>query len=51
MAALKAAGWTFFEAVTLEKVIASLEEGVRICGGPEEAAKVGRAHTNRTMPV
>ena len=51
MAALKAGGWVFFEAVTPESVVASIEEGIGICGGNEEAAKLGRAHTNRTMPV
>lgn len=51
MAVLKARGWVFFEAVTPEGVVASLEEGVGICGGNEEAAKIGRVHTQRTMPV
>lgn len=51
MAALKAANWHFFEAVTPDIVIDSIKEGVIICGGGEEAAKIGRAHTGRTMPV
>jgi 4-hydroxy-2-oxoheptanedioate aldolase len=54
-AALKEAGWAFFEAVSAEHVIDSIEEGVRICGvsgaNGEAIARTGRAHTGRTMPV
>lgn len=54
MAALKEGGWLFFEAVSADGLLNSLEEGIRICGcshGGEEIAKIGRAHTKREMAV
>lgn len=50
----KEAGWHFFEGVTAETVIDSLEAGITICGcasNGEEIARIGRAHTKREMPV
>ncbi len=42
----------FLEGATPEKIAASLDEGVRVIAGHNpEAAKVGRAHQKRTMPV
>ena len=52
IAACQEGGWVFFEAVTAEGVISSIEAGVGICGSrDEETAKIGRAHTGRSMPV
>lgn len=51
MAALKEGGWLFFEAVTAEGVVNSIEEGIRICGCSREGekiAKIGQAHTKRS---
>ena len=42
----------FLEGATPEKIVASLDEGVRVISGHSpETAKVGRAHQKRTMPV
>ena len=42
----------FLEGATPDKIAASLDEGVRVISGHSpEAAKVGRAHQKRTMPV
>ena len=42
----------FLEGATPDKIAASLDEGVRVISGHNpEAAKVGRAHQKRTMPV
>lgn len=53
--ACRDAGLFFLNGVTPENVTAMLDEGVMVCsaGGPggEEAARIGRAHTGRTMPV
>ncbi|HEV2123926.1 MAG TPA: aldolase/citrate lyase family protein [Chloroflexota bacterium] len=41
----------FLEAATSENIAARIDEGVRvIAGGREETAKIGRAHSKRTMP-
>jgi 4-hydroxy-2-oxoheptanedioate aldolase len=53
-AATKAARIQFLNLVSPEDVVSQIEAGVRICApGPraEEAARIGRAHTRRTMPV
>jgi 4-hydroxy-2-oxoheptanedioate aldolase len=52
--ACQAGGLYFLNLVSPEDVVQQLDEGVRICApGPaaEEAARIGRAHTRRTMPV
>lgn len=42
----------FLEGATPASIAASLDEGVRVIAGHDpEAAKVGRAHQKRTMPV
>ncbi len=42
----------FLEGATPDRIAASLDEGVRVISGHNpEAAKVGRAHQKRTMPV
>ena len=53
--ACRDAGLAFLNGVTSDNVTEMLDEGVMVCssGGPtgEEAARIGRAHTGRTMPV
>ena len=53
MEACKAAGLNFLHGATRESIVGLIEEGVMIaaCRGGEEVARVGRAHTQRTMPV
>ena len=53
MAASKASGLAFLNGVNTENVASMIEGGVRICASRtgEEAAKVGREYTKRTMPV
>lgn len=42
----------FLEGATPENIAAKIDEGVRVVAGHnEEAARVGRAHSKRTMPV
>jgi hypothetical protein len=42
----------FLESATVDTIGARIDEGVRvIAGGREEVARVGRAHSKRTMPV
>jgi 4-hydroxy-2-oxoheptanedioate aldolase len=42
----------FLEGATVEKIGASLDEGVRIISGHNpEVARIGRAHQKRTMPA
>jgi len=42
----------FLEGCSAENIAARIDEGVRvIAGGREEIAKIGRAHSKRTMPV
>ena len=51
-AACKKNKLAFLEGATPDKIAASLDEGVRVISGHDpEAAKVGRAHQKRTMPV
>lgn len=53
-AACKAVGIAFLEGVTPENVAEKIDEGVRVCSSGrygEAAARAGRAHTRRTMPV
>ena len=52
--ACEAAGLRFLNAVSAENVAGMIDEGVMVCAtgrSGEAAAKVGRAHTARTMPV
>ena len=52
LAAARKYGVAFLEGANPENVAARIDEGVRvIAGGREETAKVGRAHSKRTMPV
>lgn len=45
-------GVAFLEIGTPETIRAKLDEGVRVIAGhSEEAARIGRAHQNRTMPA
>jgi 4-hydroxy-2-oxoheptanedioate aldolase len=45
-------GIAFLEGCTPENVARKIDEGVRVIAGQrEETARVGRAHTQRTMPV
>ena len=51
-AACRARGIAFLETCTPENVARKIDEGVRVIAGHrEETARVGRAHTQRTMPV
>jgi 2-keto-3-deoxy-L-rhamnonate aldolase RhmA len=50
--ACRANGVAFLEAATPANITSKLDEGVRvIAGSSEEAARRGRAHQNRTLPV
>lgn len=50
-AACRKYGVPFLTGATAENVAAKIDEGVRvIAGGREETAKIGRAHSKRTMP-
>ena len=52
--ACKDAELFFLNAVTSENVVGMIDEGVMVCAsgrGGEAVAKVGRAHTKRTMPI
>jgi 4-hydroxy-2-oxoheptanedioate aldolase len=51
-AACQANGLAFLESASLEDVVAKIDEGARIIAGHrEEIARMGRAHTGRTMLV
>ena len=51
-AACRANGVAFLEIGTPANIAAKLDEGVRVIAGhSEEAARLGRAHQRRTMPV
>ena len=51
-AACRARGIAFLETCTPESVRRKIDEGVRVIAGHrEETARVGRAHTQRMMPV
>ena len=50
--ACHANGVAFLETATPANIAAKLDEGVRVIAGhSEEAAHIGRAHQNRTLPV
>jgi 4-hydroxy-2-oxoheptanedioate aldolase len=50
--ACKTRGIAFLETCTPENITPKLDEGVGIVAGHrEETARIGRAHTQRTMPV
>jgi len=50
--ACQAHGIAFLETCTPENVTRKIDEGVRVIAGHrEDTAKIGRAHTKRTMPV
>ena len=49
--ACKAAGIAFLESTSPDTIKASIDAGVRVTGGGEEAARIGRAYAGRTMPV
>jgi 4-hydroxy-2-oxoheptanedioate aldolase len=49
-AACEAENIAFLDGVNPDSVIEKIAEGVRIGSGGEEAADIGRRHTNRTMP-
>ena len=51
-AACRRNGVAFLEIGTPANIVAKLDEGVRVIAGhSEEAARLGRAHQNRTMPA
>ena len=51
-AACARAGLAFLETCTSESIRRKIDEGVRVIAGHrEETARVGRTHTQRTMPV
>ena len=51
-AACRARGIAFLETCTPESIRRKIDEGVRVIAGHrEETARVGRAHTQRMMPV
>ncbi|HXH10590.1 MAG TPA: aldolase/citrate lyase family protein [Alphaproteobacteria bacterium] len=50
--ACQAHGIAFLETCTPENVTRKIDEGIRVIAGHrEDTAKIGRAHTKRTMPV
>lgn len=49
--ACQAAGIHFLESTSPDTIKESIDAGVRITGGGEEAARIGRAHAGRTMAV
>jgi 4-hydroxy-2-oxoheptanedioate aldolase len=54
LAACKANDVKFLNAVRPQEVVENIDEGVMVCAagrGGDEAARIGRAHTKRTMPV
>ena len=50
-AACQAAGIHFLESTSPDTIKESIDAGVRITGGGEEAARIGRAHAGREMAV
>jgi 4-hydroxy-2-oxoheptanedioate aldolase len=44
-------GVAFLDIVRPGNVVALLEDGVKVGAATEEAARIGRAHTRRTLPV
>jgi 2-keto-3-deoxy-L-rhamnonate aldolase RhmA len=52
LAACKQNGLAFLEIGTPDNIIAKIDQGVRVFAGhSEEAARIGRAYQQRTMPV
>ena len=52
LAACRKNGIAFLQGCTPGNIAARIDEGVRVVAGhSEEAAKTGRAHQKRTMPV
>jgi 4-hydroxy-2-oxoheptanedioate aldolase len=52
LAACRRNGIAFLESCTVSNIVRRLDEGVRIVAGHDpEAAKIGRLHQRRTMPV
>jgi 4-hydroxy-2-oxoheptanedioate aldolase len=54
LAACKANGIRFLNAVRPNDIVECIDEGVMVCAagrGGEEAARIGRAHSKRSMPV
>ena len=41
----------YLDGATPENIVEKLDAGAMLGGGNEEAARIGRAHTGRTMPV
>ena len=51
-AACAANGVAFLEACTPDNIASQIDRGVRVVsGGQEQIARIGRAHTGRTLPV
>lgn len=48
--ACKAADVAFLNMARPQEVVAMIEEGVRVCAGPEESAEIGRRYTARLAP-
>ncbi len=51
MAACRRKGIAYLDGATPENIIEKLDAGAMLGGGNEEAARIGREHTGRTMPV
>lgn len=51
MAACRRKGLAYLDGATPENIIEKLDAGAMLGGGNEEAARIGREHTGRTMPV
>jgi 4-hydroxy-2-oxoheptanedioate aldolase len=52
LAACRKNGVAFLQGCNVDNITARIDEGVRVVAGhSEEAAKKGRAHQKRTMPV
>jgi hypothetical protein len=51
-AACRKSGVRFLEGAAPESIAAKIDEGVRVIAGHrEDTARVGRAHSKRTLPV
>ena len=51
-AACAANGVAFLEVCTPDNITSQIDRGVRVVsGGREQIARIGRAHTGRTLPV
>ena len=51
MAACRRKGIAYLDGATPENIIEKLDAGAMLGGGSEEAARIGREHTGRKMPV